>query len=189
MNSQLYNQQRLDSATPVRISTLRALFTVLAVYGVMEGCARQEKLAASDPAHGTVALSVTNDTTPHATEVKRYDAALARLDIDCDGHEDVAQLEYFSNRAVLSVSLSRVEERQSLQIPMVNDPEWLEACGGSPLLTSEATDYDVSRKFGSNPPGFIVSQSCKGLTVLGDECNPVHVFWNHDSSTIDWWRL
>lgn len=179
----------LRDASPARISALRVLMTLIAVYGVMEGCAKQETITVADPVHETAALVATVNNKPPSEAQKRYDAALAHLDIDCDGREDAAQLEYFSNRAVLSVTLTRLEERQSLQIPMANDPEWLEACSGVPLLAAESTDYDISRKLGSNPPGFVASTSCKGLKVLGDECNTIHVFWDHDSSHLDWWRL
>lgn len=54
---------------------------------------------------------------------------------------------------------------------------------------NRAHGYDLIEAFGENPEGFRQSKTCKGLRLTDGECDSMHIFWNHETKHIDWWRL
>lgn len=62
-------------------------------------------------------------------------------------------------------------------------------CGTDAELEIEDMDYDLIEAFGENPEGFQQSKTCKGLRLIGGEGDSMHIFWNHVTKSIDWWRL
>lgn len=48
-------------------------------------------------------------------------------------------------------------------------------------LTCEAMDEPL--------PGCKMSKSAKALLISDGECDPIHLYWNHEAGELAWWRL
>jgi hypothetical protein len=55
-------------------------------------------------------------------------------------------------------------------------------CEEPAMLSVESMDYDLDAR------GFKRSRTCKGLVLSGGDCDPIHLFWNHATQNLDWWR-
>ncbi|MGH7597921.1 MAG: hypothetical protein ACREOI_16350 [bacterium] len=62
-------------------------------------------------------------------------------------------------------------------------------CAGDYKLALESLDYDPVEVLGQELPGFKRSQKSQGITVGGDMCDKIHLFWNHTRNELGWWRL
>jgi hypothetical protein len=56
-------------------------------------------------------------------------------------------------------------------------------------LEIESLDYDPAENGGGKLDGFERSRTFKGLRLSGGECDDVHLFWNHITKHLNWWRL
>src|SRR5512139_2151956 len=154
------------------------------------GCAKDEEPAA--PASLPQANPV---ATPHqvaapvAAGVSKAQPALVRADVDCDGVEDTAQMEYVEDRVRVTVTFAATKASQSLEFGLGNSGAQESLCGTAATLEIEDMDYDLIEAFGENPEGFRQSKTCKGLRLEDGECASMHIFWNHETKHIDWWRL
>ena len=124
-----------------------------------------------------------------AEEVKWDPATIVRADVDCDGVEDKGQLGYIGKSVRLTVTLGATQATQFLEFGLGDSMAQDSLCGTDAKLEIEDMDYDLIEAFGENPEGFQQSKTCKGLRVMGGECDSMHIFWNHATKNINWWRL
>jgi hypothetical protein len=124
-----------------------------------------------------------------AKGVRKDPPPAVKADVDCDGLEDTAQLEYVDGHVRLSVALAATETLQSLEFGLGDSMAQDSLCGTKATLEIEDLDYDLTEAFGENPEGFQQSKTCKGLRLTDNECDSMHIFWNHVTRNIDWWRL
>lgn len=125
----------------------------------------------------------------YAEEIKWDESSTIEADMNCDGTPDVAKLGYFDKHVRLSVTISPNGSSQFIDFGL-GMPGYQDAlCGTYPVLTIEDMDYDLIEVFGENPEGFKRSKACKGLNVRAGECDSMHIFWNHETNHINWWRL
>jgi predicted small secreted protein len=104
-------------------------------------------------------------------------------DIDCDGTEDYV-LEGRKGKDVLVMVVLGPATKSSKTA--VQELPVEELCGEPVALTLESLDYDPEA---GGVPGFKRSRKCKGLNLGSGECDAVHLFWNHETASLDTWRL
>ena len=165
------------------------LIVLLACMSI-SGCAKDEEPVGSAPALDVPPPQATSQAAA-ATAEDAGDAhpAAVKADIDCDGAEDTAQMEYVENRVRVTVTFAATKTSQSLEFGLGDSMAQESLCGTEATLEIEDTDYDLIEAFGENPEGFRQSKTCKGLNLSDGECDSMHIFWNHDARHIDWWRL
>jgi hypothetical protein len=170
---------------------MRQTLIVLLMCATASGCAKDEE-AASPPAsapQASAAVASREALEPVALDVGKAQPAVIEADIDCDGIEDTARMEYVEDRVRVTVTLAATKTSQSLEFGLGDSMAQESLCGTEATLEIEDMDYDLIEIFGENPEGFRESKTCKGLRLMGGECDSMHIFWNHDTQHIDWWRL
>lgn len=169
---------------------MRQTLIVLLMCTTASGCARDEE--ASPPAsapQASAAAPSPEALNPVSLDVGKAQPATVAADVDCDGVEDTARMEYVEDRVRVTVTLAATETSQSLEFGLGDSGAQESLCGNEATLEIEDMDYDLIDAFGENPEGFRESKTCKGLRLMGGECDSMHMFWNHDTQHIDWWRL
>ena len=169
---------------------MRHPLIVLLLCMTAAGCTREEEpvVSASAPQASPVATS-RQTVAPVAADVGKAQPAVIKADIDCDGVEDTAQMDYVEDRVRVTVTFAATKASQSLEFGLGNSGAQESLCGTAATLEIEDMDYDLIEAFGENPEGFRQSKTCKGLSLTDDECDSMHIFWNHETKHIDWWRL
>lgn len=151
------------------------------------GCAKHEEPASAPQA--TTAATARQAVAPVAADAGEAQPVVVKADVDCDGVEDMAQMDYVEDRVRVTVTLAETKTPQSLDFGLGNSMSHASLCGTKAALEIEDMDYDLIEALGENPEGFRKSTTCKGLILTDDECDSMHIFWNHDTKHIDWWRL
>lgn len=124
-----------------------------------------------------------------AEEIKWDESSTIEADINCDGTPDIAKLGYFDNHVRLSVTPSPNGPSQFIDFGL-GMPGYQDAlCGKDPVLSAEAIEHDLTEEIGENPQGYKPSKTCKGLNISAGECDSMHIYWNHETNHINWWRL
>jgi hypothetical protein len=165
---------------------LTALLACLTV----AGCTKDEKPALSAAARQTNAPETPSQAvTAIPRDVKKEPSSVVKADVDCDGREDTALLEYVDGHVRVSVTLAAADTSRFLEFGLGDSGAQDSLCGSEATLEIEDMDYDLTEAFGENPEGFQQSKTCKGLRLMGGECDSMHIFWNHATQNIDWWRL
>jgi hypothetical protein len=118
----------------------------------------------------------------------RWDAKSGlRADFDCDRRQDQAFLGRNAGRVYVGVVRAAAQKPEILDFAV--DASIQEAiCGEPAKLVVESLDYDPTEAVGSID-GFQRSRRCRGLELSGGQCDSLHLFWNHASKSLDWWRL
>ncbi len=128
--------------------------------------------------------------TAFSDDIKWDPSSVVKADVDCDGAPDTARLGYVGkNRVRLSVTFAATKTVQSLDFGWGDSMAQDSLCGTEAVLTVEDLDYDLAEIFGEAPEGFKKSKTCKGLNVSGGECDSMHIYWDHQTKQIEWWRL
>ena len=125
----------------------------------------------------------------HADDIKWDESSVVKADIDCDGLLDTAKLGYIENRVRLSVTLGADGSTQSIEFDLGKSDHQDSLCGSNVVLKVTDMDYDLKEAFSENPEGFQQSKTCHGLDVSAGDCDSMHIFWNHKTKHINWWRL
>jgi hypothetical protein len=135
------------------------------------------------PASSRTALERLSEARPNVRwETKR----VLRADFDCDGRTDQAFLGRYGGRVYVGVVRAAAEKPEILDFAV--DAAIQEAiCAEPAKLAIESLNYDPTDGVGPID-GFHRSHTCKGLELSGGECDSIHLFWNHASKSLDWWR-
>ena len=107
-------------------------------------------------------------------------------DLDCDGRPDAAALGRSDHNVFVGVVRSGAKP-EILQFA-IDAGQQAAICAEPAKLRLDTLDFDPSAEIGSLV-GFRRSRVCKGLLLSGGECDPVHIFWNHNDRQFSWWRL
>jgi hypothetical protein len=126
----------------------------------------------------------------YASEIKWDESSTVRVDFNCDGTPDTAKLGYIENRVRLTIIFGGGDlPSQSIEFGLGMSGYQDALCGTDAKLSIEDMDYDLIEIFGENPEGFEQSKTCSGLNIRAGDCDSMHIFWNHKTNHIDWWRL
>lgn len=125
----------------------------------------------------------------YADEIKLDESSIVNADINCDDTLDTAKLGYLKDRVRLTVIYGSDGSSQSIEFGLGMSGYQDALCGTDAKLSVEDMDYDLIEIFSENPEGFKQSKTCMGLNVRAGECDSMHIFWNHKTGHINWWRL
>src|SRR5688572_26683289 len=114
------------------------------------------------------------------------------LDINCDGMRD----DIFTARDSIHYYVAAVIARGGgamrasvVQFQLAGNSQE-SFCGRPEPLKTESQDIDFPENVGEPAPqGFRRSTRCLGLRLAAGECDSFHLYWNHTSGQLDWWRL
>jgi hypothetical protein len=110
-------------------------------------------------------------------------------DINCDGKPDSAEIIKSSNTVTLRAILNDGTKTNELSFGLGQPNRQDALCGLNPTLKKEKLAEDLSDGLGQNPPGYKPSPSCIGLNIDDGDCDSIHIYWNHQTKKLDWWRL
>ena len=110
-------------------------------------------------------------------------SSLIRGDIACDGRSDQAYVGHAKSKIYVGLYRARTGKAQILEFH-VDGIHQDAICRETAKLTVEALDYDPDLDL----RGYEKSKICKGLILSDGACDPLHFFWNHATSMMNWWR-
>jgi len=114
------------------------------------------------------------------------------LDINCDGmRDDIFTARDATHYYVAAVIATRdgAGRASVVRFQLVGSSQE-SFCGRPEPLETESQDIDFPEIVGEPAPqGFRRSTRCLGLRLAVGECDSFHLYWNHTSGQLDWWRL
>jgi hypothetical protein len=113
--------------------------------------------------------------------------SVIREDIDCDGRVDSAFVGHSDSAMYVGVVPGGGTPAEVLQFGLHGNAVQDAVCSDKAKLKVESLDYDPTDAVGELP-GFQRSRVCKGLNLGEDDCDSIHMYWNHASHHLDWWR-
>ena len=117
-----------------------------------------------------------------------WETASVHGDFDCDSVPGDARIGRYRGHLFVGLYFAGRKQVDILEFA-VSAAVQQAICAEPATLTTESLDFDPSAAGVGPLPGFHRSVSCKGLRLAGGECDPVHIYWNHDQRQITWWRL
>jgi hypothetical protein len=142
----------------------------------------------SQPLAGPVKRDVALHLLSAARPDIRWDAKSGLIaDFDCDGSPDAAFLGRTEGKAFVGLVRAASAQPEILEFG-VGGPAQSALCDGPGKLALESLDYDPAEEVGKID-GFVRSRRCKGLVLSGGGCDAIHLFWNHKTNRLEWWRL
>lgn len=109
-------------------------------------------------------------------------------DVDCDGKPDSA----FVGRSAVRVAVGLIRggglAPDVISFGVHGAAREDEVGSSDAKLILESLGYDPRDMIG-DIAGFQRSTVCKGLNLGDGESDSMHLFWNHTSHHLDWWRL
>lgn len=114
-----------------------------------------------------------------------------RVDINDDGRQDYAVVGTESGRVVcLAVVLGPVTPQSPVHRLDFGIGSCQPCVQQLPVyLTTESMDYDPRETTLDETSGFHRSRTASGVNISDGLTDSLHIFWNHNTRTIDWWRL
>jgi hypothetical protein len=123
----------------------------------------------------------------------KWDAdSIVSADINCDNKNDYAIIGVEKNKVKLILILGVIQNSSktiTLEFGLGDLMSQSSLCGCKAKLKLESQDNDLYDALGENPVGYKKSDICKGLNIYDDMCDSFHIFWNHKTNTLNWWRL
>lgn len=114
------------------------------------------------------------------------DSGIVRGDFDGDGIIDSATLIQSENKVEVSIEHGGASATaQVLEFGV--DPSVQDAICGLPaeLISTPQNCSPMDEPL----PGCKVTPGAIGLTLSGGECDSIYLYWDHEASTMAWWRL
>jgi hypothetical protein len=133
-------------------------------------------------------------SAPEALHVLSAAEPEVRWDAKSEIHGDFAG-DGFADRGFLGhakgrvfVGLVRASTRKAEVLDFAVSRGVQEAiCSEPAKLRAENLDYDPQAE-GQDLEGFQRSRHAKGMVLSDGECDPIHLYWNHKSGHLAWWR-
>jgi hypothetical protein len=117
--------------------------------------------------------------------------SLLRADLNDDGKLDYAIYGIKNNKQVIvAVVFSPIENKSKPYVLELGIGGCQKCVSQLPIdMTKELMDYDPKEAIDGDLPGFKQSKTAHELEIDDKETDPIHVFWNCQNKTLDWWRL
>ncbi len=61
-------------------------------------------------------------------------------------------------------------------------------CGKTAKLLVEKQSKAPKDALEEFPEGYRICQKCFEIAVDDGLCDPIHIYWNHKTKELDWWR-
>lgn len=121
------------------------------------------------------------------SEIKWDKSSLISADFNGDKITDSAVLGYKHDQVVIAISMGHMKNGKAQLLPFSIGAGIqaaicaLPATLGTEPLACTADDSPL--------PGCKEFAGAQGLFLSGGECDSVHLYWNHRSKRMEWWRL
>ena len=109
------------------------------------------------------------------------------VDVDCDGRVDSAFVGRSDSAMYVGVVTNTRIPAEVLRFGLHGNAVQDAVCSDKAKLTVESLDYDPTDAVGALA-GFQRSRVCRGLNLGEEDCDSIHLYWNHESHHLDWWR-
>lgn len=121
-------------------------------------------------------------------EIKWEKSSLITADFNGDKLKDSAALGYKNKDQVLiGILMGHLKNGKPQLLPFGIGAGIQEAiCALPATLSAEPLECTAED---SPLPGCKQLAGAKGLFLSGGECDPIHLYWNHLTKQMDWWRL
>lgn len=150
-------------------------------------------LAAADSAIAQSDIGADRATAQQALQAAHPGLTWRRsllLDVNCDGvRDEIFTAQDATRYYVAAVIGTRGTTRASVVEFRLSGSSQDSFCGRPEPLNPESQDIDFREALGEPPEGFRRSTRCQGLQLMAGECDSFHLYWNHTSGQLDWWRL
>jgi hypothetical protein len=107
--------------------------------------------------------------------------------VDCDGKADRVSVSQDKHSALVKVMFGDTKRKPAVFRFRADPGSQNAACAMPVHLEAESLDYDPHEDSG-DLPGFRRSKTCKAFSLVDDECDSIHFYWNHDAQQLVWWR-
>ena len=120
-------------------------------------------------------------------EIRWEKSSVITSDFNGDKIMDSAALGYKGKQIIIGVSMGHKKNTKVQLLPFSIGAEIQEAICALPA-TLEAEPLECTAE-DSPLPGCKQLTAAKGLFLSGGECDPIHLYWNHITKQMEWWRL
>jgi hypothetical protein len=126
-----------------------------------------------------------------ASEIEWLNDSVHELDIDCDGISEKVFYGTIGNDFVVKIKPSSASAESSLQFGLGQGSRQDAICGLHPEFSVSPASTEQMHKdmFEQTINGYRYSSQCSDLDVSGGECDPITIFYNHQTKELNWWRL
>lgn len=142
---------------------------------------------ASEPEHRIV-----NIASKNFPQVSWQSELIVLADINCDSIEDAAIIGIEKDNVLLFLWFGPQQnssKTETLRFGLRDPTSQLALCSNKPRLMMEDQKYDLYEELGENPVGYRTSERCKGLKLYDDLCDSFHIYWNHETGSLSYFRL
>jgi hypothetical protein len=130
-----------------------------------------------------ISFSVASDEVRWEYDSKRI------ADIDCDGYPDEIIIGYLKSKFQIKVIPSSTKIPSIITFGLGDPMQQDGLCGLEVELTFYPSDSDaIEEEFGEVFEGYKSGPNCLDINLSAGDCDSIHVFWNHDTKHINWWR-
>ncbi|MES2676260.1 MAG: hypothetical protein V4660_18625 [Pseudomonadota bacterium] len=127
-----------------------------------------------------------------AAAVQEKDTAIS-ADINCDGKTDVAKLEYINKEVKITLTEGDSGKSSYLIFGLEHKEGQESFCGKNIELSKFETIPNNSPEFiqglGAVPEGHESKKGCFEISLSDGMCDSIHVYWNHKTNKLSYWRL
>lgn len=161
-------------------------------------------LACTDRTHPALVRAHGNPSASETSAAREMPRALERLaaadssvvwerqsllvgDVDCDGVPDSVFVGRSASRVAVGVIRAAVRAPEIVSFGVNGGAVQDDVGSNQAQLAFESLDYDPRDEVGAID-GFQRSRVCRGLSLGDGDSDAMHIFWNHKSHHLDWWR-
>jgi hypothetical protein len=115
---------------------------------------------------------------------------IVTLDINADGFKDIVVLGYAEKTAAVGVILGSSKNAKQTKILEFarGGQEQRGMCGKTAKLLIEKQSEAPQEAVDEFPEGYRICKNCYEIAVDDGICDPIHIYWNHKTKELDWWR-
>ncbi|WP_163339336.1 hypothetical protein [Desulfopila sp. IMCC35008] len=135
---------------------------------------------------------IVNIASQNFPQVSWQSELIVLADINCDSIEDAAIIGIEKDDVLLFLWVGPQQNSSStetLRFGLGDPTSQVALCSNTPRLMMEDQKYDLFEELGENPVGYKTSERCKGLKLYDDLCDSFHIYWNHKTNSLSFFRL
>ena len=123
-------------------------------------------------------------------KIKWQPSSVVIIDINADGVKDVVVLGYAEKTAAVGIVLGSTKKSNQIKIlEFARDGQVQRGiCGKTAKLLVEKQSEAPKEALEDFPEGYRICKKCFEIAVDDGLCDPIHIYWNHKTKELDWWR-
>jgi hypothetical protein len=112
-----------------------------------------------------------------------------RVDLDGDGTPERVQLNQANAQVTITVESNTLADGAQTLTFGVDSARQDAVCALPVTLTPDGPDYAPEALGAQTLPGCINKPAARSLTLSDGQCDAIHLYWNHDTRRLAWWRM